>query len=310
MHVVRVCCFFVLSLMIFEPCLAADNFYNKIGLEAGYMWGDTTYEINFPGGKSELKWPIDIYMAGIRYYLDYKDRFGIELAYFKGPERNNIEYMEDSDWMEEPIHPGVDIYSESKVDNKGDIFCLGAWVSPLSFESSSIGIRWGYRNQGFEYDAYDTIQVGYGPWEERYSGVTPGLVCKYKVDYSIWYLGVSGKITLRDMLTFDGDIIYLGHVRAEDEDYHLLRYKKSEGDCNGNGVLLSVDMSLILRKGWSIFFYSELTRIRTDGDQTQSWYGNDPASQGYDDTGAVFYGIDNKIDLDSKYLGIGIQYKF
>gem|GEM_PF-4266050 len=301
---------FIFVLTSTLPAFAAKPTVN-FGLQAGYLRGNTTYDITLGTGTSELKWPLDMYMAGFKYSLSYKD-FGFSVSYLKAPSRRYGTFMEDTDLELNGSSSGSSqasrlIYSETGLKAEGNVANIGAHLFLMHYGHSSCGLRAGYSYYSFTYSGYDTLQVTTG---SENSGIfVPGHVIYYKVDYRSWYAGLEYRLELLRRMYLFANLDYSPKVRVKDKDDHLLRYKLSRGNCTGEGVSISLSAMYMLAHGWCAYVDGIYGRIRTDGVQDQVWYGDDPGTA-FNETGYAIIGIDQDIDLDLRYIGIGLVYTF
>ncbi|MBL7085038.1 MAG: hypothetical protein ISS43_02895, partial [Candidatus Omnitrophica bacterium] len=116
----------------------AEYVYATLGLQSGYITGDTTYHITFAedvlgfvfSGESELEFPLDNFLLGVEGVLGYKDfrndkrdKARLSVSWFTDVS-SDAGKMQDSDWLNNnydilytgSTHPGLDIYSESDTD--------------------------------------------------------------------------------------------------------------------------------------------------------------------------------------------------
>ncbi len=312
MHIIRRLLLLMAICMVHVPLFALD-FQSRLLLEAAYVTGKSAYEIDFISGRSRLEWPIDLYLIGLEYTLDI-GVFEVGVAYMQGPWKKSSGNLKDSDYIEEAfflgraMHPGVDIYSESEVDASGELLGFNLKIFPFALGSVSLGVTGGYMQQRFEFDGSDTIQVGYGPWQDQSCTIT-GHVIAYEVEYDSWYLGITSRYALHPRISLAGDIVYLAHVRVRDEDDHIRRSKRSDGRCTGDGLSIGLSSRIRIGNDWQADLAFQAMDILARGYQTQTWYGDDPSSS-YDDTGLSSPDVDMEIEQKTYQVGLGIGYCF
>ena len=125
----------------------------------------------------------------------------------------------------------------------------------------------------------------------------------YRVSYHLPVLGLVVEFRPAHWLETELGVHVSPHARATDFDDHLLRNKNARATATGSAYVVGVNLQANLpsdnvRQEFFFELRIEWTRIETDGDQTQDWYGDDPASSGVDDTGARISGIDDEISAD------------
>lgn len=257
---------------------------------------------NISGGAGKMKdsdW-IEDDVGYINWYYDYEDDGLI----------NGSQSPPFTPWN----NPGKDIYSESDAELDASIFDLNYIWNFFPIKNITVGAMLGYRHQKFAYDIRDLEQVGYGPYgpstEFDHSASVSGLVLTYKVKYKFTYIGLNTDILVGERLRLNLQAGYSGEVKARDVDDHILRYKLSKGSCQGDAFLININANWELSERWSFQISNEYMDINTKGTQDQYWYGDDPASPGYDDTGDAITGIPDKITSSFLMVSIGIKYRF
>jgi hypothetical protein len=173
---------------------------------------------------------------------------------------------------------------------------------------------------GFQtsHNSYDVI--GFSGWQEYYYGIpypvdTSGVtVAKYKVDYHQLITGLILETVPNNGLSLYLKGYYLPYVKAKDFDDHVLRNKNLSTNATGSGYQIEARIKIQAHKfvsGAVISFGGgyELIRIKATGSQIQKWYGDDPASGGFDDTGRVSSPIDNTLKLRQNNIIAFIEYK-
>ncbi len=130
----------------------------------------------------------------------------------------------------------------------------------------------------------------------------------YRVTYKTPYVGFGIRRSFGNSSSIDLSASY-ALVMASDFDNHLLRKKTAESNGNGNGIFLNGSGSFLIDKFGSsnkLYFEANIgySKFQINTTQTQSWYGDDPASS-FDDTGAVQSGI--PYSIRSSQLAIGFK---
>jgi hypothetical protein len=291
----------------------AFNVTGSFTLNAVDITGENSYKTKFDGGQSLLKWPIDIKTVGVGFLLSGGNIVEVELGLIAKPWGLSSGDMRDYDFIDEspgrPVHDGVDIYSRSTVDSRALIYNIRSRIFPVRTKFLSAGLSAGYEYQEFDYRAYDTSQVGYGTWSDQTSSVS-GLVSRYSPEYNIYSLGLALKSSIDDILIITLDASYLPLITTRDEDDHLRRSRLSMSTGRGTGYKTEITTLFKAYKNWYVSSRCGLSRIRTDGHQTQSWYGDDPATPHFNDTGETISGIKVKIDQETFQIALGAMYRF
>ena len=269
-------------LLIPATCLSSQ-FFITLGPEIRYINGHSTYHISFPGVQSELEFPLDNVMAGLKVIAGDKfkenpqqTKSQISLTLITVVDQD-AGIMKDSDWIENDGHPGKDIYTESDAKLRGAVFEIRYAYHFRYNDIWTIGPVIGYRYQKFDYDIY-----GYRGY--RYS--TPlygeGKALDYEITYMIPYIGVSSDSLFGKNAQFHISFSYSNWTEVRDRDDHILRYKLSEGECEGKSYLINVGLEWNFLPQWILSVGAEYLDIDTTGTQHQRFYAGSSAGTTYD----------------------------
>lgn len=284
-------------------------------LKACAMSGENSYRTTYDEGMSKLKWPIDLLAPGVTLSATDHDLFEVELGIMASPwssdcgDMKDLDYIDETDYTGRPNHDGVDIFSRSALEAKALVFSLHSRVLPLRSRFFSAGLSAGYRYEEYDYRAYDTSQVGYGPWQDQTSSVS-GPTSFYSVDYDILSLGIVMRTAFEDAMMVTFEASYLPLVYASDEDEHLKRNRVSYADTKGSGYQTSMTADIGISPSWFITSEFSFRRITTDGHQDQYWYGDDPATPRFNDTGSRLMGISTDITQERLVICAGLTRRF
>jgi hypothetical protein len=140
-----------------------------LAIHSGFLQGHTKYHINFNGGASELEFPLDVPVWGVKGILGYKqsesnmnETARLTFTYLTNTSQDAGK-MKDSDWIDDDNHDGVDIYSESDTELKAEVYAFDYLYNMYPNQTISFGPLLGYQVHKFKYRIYNTVQVGYGP---------------------------------------------------------------------------------------------------------------------------------------------------
>jgi outer membrane protease len=289
--------------------------YLDLGLQSGYIDGDTTYRISFPGGASELEFPVRTYLIGPHVVWGYQNAQKQDIVRLEAKWLTNLGdgkgKMKDSDFIDDdsaffgmpvPDNPGLDIYSESRMDLGVDIIDANLVYNFWPVKCLSIGPLVGFKYQRLEYDVSDTNQVGFGPYAADFTASVSGKTLDYWVKYYIPYFGLSSDLMLGNKIRMNFKGAYSPWTWAEDRDDHLLRFKRSEGDTDGYAWIASVNGSWNFLPHWILTLGGEYTKIHTTGDQHQSFYDGPLMGLAFD--------VDDKITSEQWYYSVTVTYRF
>lgn len=294
-----------------------------LALHSGFLQGYTKYRINFSGGASELEFPLDVPVWGVKGILGYKDSSSDlnETARFTFTYLTNTSQdagkMKDSDWIDDDIgmmhyiygtdisqnHSGVDIYSESDTELKAEILAFDYLYNLYPKQLISFGPLAGYQVQKFTYRASNTVQVGYGPYSSVAGASANTKTLDYFVKYEIIYLGVGLLSGDTKNFTFNAGFGYSPWAKAQDRDDHIARKKLSTGEATGFAYVFKGDAEWHFSSQWALSFAGQYQKFVTDGNQHQIFY-DDPS------LADVVIDVDNTISTKSYFIIAGLVYYF
>lgn len=290
-------------------------------IEAGFLvlFGYTSYLIDFDWGSSRLEFPVSSAAAGIdsAFQLTFNKSAAIDLnlAFYINI-MNPYLPMVDEDWVayDFPIPDFKFSYTESESVMLFLYSDLSASYCILPSYIPAVYLNAGY---SFQYIQHDIM--GYSGWQydlsstyESYNVSGTGNVLDYMIILSTIQAGAGIGFKKPFQARIDANLLF---IFLSDRDDHILRRKESTSEGLGFGIKIDADIKFpfksevekpvlyISGKGSLTLAYSEL-------EQTQYWYGDDPATTGMDDTGTTLSGIDNSIDIFQYHLGIYMGISF
>ncbi len=254
-----------------------------------YLDGDTTYKTTTSdGSQSELEFPLAVDLIGGRVDVAYNEP---SFSYYSpkflwsfelyGDVSNSGE-LKDRDWIAGDGEEGLDVYSVSPVKMNARVADMSLLWNVWVNEGAAFGLVFGYRYHKFEYLAYDTNQEGYGIYALTSTDYYPGATLRYYVKYSMPYVGFSWNTRMGERLYLDGRMLYSPWVNVDDEDDHLLRYKRSKTDADGDAFLMSLHGRYAMFSGWFVDLGLEYGTVDADGIQHQEFYDGPNVGTTYD----------------------------
>lgn len=272
----------------------------EAGLDFGYRLGETEYVYDQSGQVpdvgsvtvgSQLEFPLNCFRIGLKTRLgqDYLPRpWDVRLSMYTNINDPSAKML-DHDWITWPTSgfDGKFSYTESDVDMRSfEIDLNGRWyvMHPGAF---LVGPWTGFRLQYFSQDVigFDGWQIDYNtqPFSRQYFSDSR-LGIKYHVTWLQFPVGLAWRLPAGRVLSGDFHVAMVP-CWFSDYDDHVLRNKDAEASGLGFGfdarsswdiAMGATPLSLRAETG---FLY-----LKASGDQTQTWYGDDPFTEG-DDTG-------------------------
>ena len=276
-------------------------------------------------GHSILAFPIDGYrleaVANCKLQLAKKKAFIFELGVASVISQPK-EIMADTDYVDLSdfgMAPWVQGATRSKVDYSNYDISLNIGYPLMLGKKAHLIPKMGFQTSMNKFDV-----LGLAGWYSWYSPNDPYPVDSadwagekmgtYKVTYNRIVTGAQIKTNGEEGVIFSLQALYFPWVKATDHDNHLLRNKVSDTEASGKGYTLGGRLEIPVhttRTGsvWLIGGGYELLRITATGSQIQSWYGDDPMTDDFDDTGSVSSPIDNTLKLRQNSFIAFFEYK-
>ncbi len=314
-----------LAIILLTSSLSAESRteYSSNGV-AMREFGNSTYELRaayykddvLKSIKSKLEFPLDVFIVGAEFramhWRNDRPKWEVMTGMYAGVS-DPSSVMKDSDWIKDENTPYRKFsYTESDVKMSSTI---------MRVEASYWLLRWGYFNfavtAGYRYQHIKQDLIGYEGWQIRdngdsvsISGTERGIF--YTISYNLPSAGFRALYTTTGDFRLDIRAAYV-QVFASDYDDHVLRNKVGVADVVGAGVNGYLSARRYLSKSGRTRPYVELSAdflyLDATGDQTQTWYGNDPASP-EDDTGSVASGIPHDVTGVQLKLALRIGLSF
>ena len=301
-------CAFVIGSVGVPAYAERPNFDLMLGL--GMLSGDTTYQIggmldtpsvsgkiHFP--LSELEFPLDVYMISVEGSIEFVEKWKVSASVKKNIS-SAAGKMQDSDWGLEFDDPtSLDIYSESDADIEALITNINLRYRFYKKSNWSFIAGLGYLRQNFDYEISNLEQ--WSPSSMDYYGYdihVNGKVLEYEVTYSIPYIEIGTQFKIKDKFCVEASLGYSPLVNVTDEDNHIIGSTVSEGDCDGNVILLSLEGRYDFLKHWFLTLQLDYMTICTDGKQKQ-----------YTDSEWMVT-IDQEIESEQIFTALAVGYVF
>jgi len=325
------------------PCIAAGgcpmggggNLTFSAVADGRVMDGYTKYRIEFGdydpeiglevGGASELEFPLDVFMAGATLGLAGKccgtRPWALALSFGTNTDDPD-DPMKDSDWFTLPDYDYSLMYSytESAAEIDAVIGDASARIGLVALPQFGLDAVLGYRYQHFSYEVlgimgWQLASVGDNFVRVEIDTLAGENVLDYDITYHLPYLGLAAQVKPSANFSVGMNLAFSPTATAEDRDNHLLRHKTAKADCSGQAYFGGAELTWKLcgsamGRGWLLGMGADFVKIRTSGDQDQTWYGDDPITPDVDDTGSVITNICDEITSVSKSVVFRLGYEF
>ncbi|MFA4888863.1 MAG: omptin family outer membrane protease [Candidatus Omnitrophota bacterium] len=216
----------------------SDDWWLGLGLNLGYIKGNTTYDFNHH--TSELEFPLNNPMIGGEVILGYKD-FSFISELWGTLSSSCASDMKDKDWNGAG---GLISHTESSADLDA-IICDGGfrydffqtflpfsaeWLTVKQSDVIKFGFLGGYRYEKFDFNCYGVKYPDLGDYE-IYAGEKS---ITYKVAYQLPYIGMAIDLA-QEKSGLGISFKYAISPSGRDVDNHLLRGLTFPAKYNQNG---------------------------------------------------------------------------
>lgn len=301
-----------------------------VDLSLKKMSGYTDYHIEMVEGyitwQSILAFPLDGYKLSLNAsyvkhpFKDPKKDLRFEMLYARYI-INPKEAMVDSDYGEYEAGLITEkwVWSATKSTAKASINEIsGKTRIGMDLGNSIYGaLVLGYRYLKCSYDIFGIDgwqQPEYGGEIYYFNIYQNDNVLDYRISYHLPLAGVKLDVGASDNAMLSGEILWHPMSKVNDYDDHILRKKTATSQCHGGGWGASVSAKILLGrfKNMDILVGTgfEMLRVSATGEQQQVFYGDDPGTIDYDETGLAFTDIDNTINLKQQAIGFFMETRF
>lgn len=273
----------------------------------GLHLGQTSYKYDGPGIGSELIFPLDMTIGGVRGEIARRENsqslWSIqgEIAVGLGEPGNPFT---DRDWYD--ISPGLEVnFSYTESDVTASYLKLDLEGAYLLYSNQTIHLSLiggvGYTSISQEAEGYvGAVLIEYNDTLLTYQPLTSSRrALTYDISYITPRLGLRPRFDFGPQVTLELSAAGSPIVYIDDRDDHLLRFFTLEADGRGYGFfgggLLEFRFGRGQRHaGQFLRLSGELTAIGADLSSAIAWYGDDPIDQD-DNTGQSAFGIPHEI---------------
>ena len=270
-------------------------------------------------GQSELEYPLDAFLAGVRYRYEFSpaaERYwGLNLGVWTNFTQPGGR-MEDSDWFGQRASSGSSsssyLYKFSYTRSRAEVRWYGgeAGADFGNYQVLSKTVRYGLSLRT-EHLAYRMF--GIQGWQ-RLPGGPANTVDSHRDELVLVYrlLRVMPRLTAEMLLAggraFSWKAAASGApALAMDYDDHVLRRKDSETLAFGFEAGISSALRWRLSGRTSLAASADLAWFRTKGEMDQHFYGDDPFTSD-DETGLSIRNVENRIIGLGGRLSLGFRY--
>jgi hypothetical protein len=304
---------------VIEPNLIFGDGYSKyVYEETGFLDNAATVVGHV---KSELKFPLDRQCVGLTFGLrsmpNAKTDWSVMTSYAVGVNDPKGK-MYDSDWISWPHEfDGLFSYTESDVKQSSRLFSVEGRFSLQKGKLITLGLVGGCRFQKISQDIVNLDGWQVDPstgGDSVYTFAMTGEVGYYSVT---WKTALGGLyLDVRPIRPFKVDMVAaFAPTWVYDKDIHILRNREGWASGAGRGFIgrLTAEYSpgdsrkkACLIAGLSADWYS----CSVKGTQTLYWYGDDPISPDYYDTGNTYAGIPHQMTTEQFNLTLRLGVRF
>jgi hypothetical protein len=299
-----------------RPQISTANGYNKYVYD-DYGYFDTAKTI-YGHAKSELDFPVNATHVGIGFGLRAKDAAKMFWS-VEGTVRINLgnarKPMRDHDWLDTVGAGGGKFsYTESKSDLHNFSLSIEGKASFLRAPKLCLGGVAGLLHTRAQQNLNDAIGWQYAGDPTPADLIIYGLVGKYRVTWNCVYLGVFWDYSPVTNVQL-GLTTAFAPTWVNDRDDHLLRNFYTKGSANGSGFIARGKIEFRLHRLPSgprpiLELAADYHSLAAKGSESMNWYGDDPASPGFDDTKRSVHGVPHQFTSRQIYLSLRLGLLF
>ncbi len=265
--------------------------------------------------KSQLEFPLDQTMVGgeidLKILPGTNSEIGFTIGYYTNLNDPSGK-MYDHDWWNFRTGSIEKFsYTESDVEGTNNIMLVEVDKLVLLNENGSLSLTGGFKYQKIEQEIFGINGWQLDPdndWEPFEFNLPDINALYYEITYKLPNIGFRVDYNIVQALSLQSRIAYT-RAFITDYDNHKLRFKQTDADITGNGVLADFtvhwNFESMPLKGLFVELSGDVTSIKATGKSTQSWYGDDPVEDG-DETDQVFDGIPHEINTTQYRFGIAV----
>ncbi|MCK5706723.1 MAG: omptin family outer membrane protease [Candidatus Aureabacteria bacterium] len=322
--------FFVISLLFLSSAYSQEiskdlSFAFDIGTSS--VTGNNTYDFNYDeinsvlgeiNSRSILEWDIDNYMLDLGMQAGYMNQYFFQFEYSTSVSEGTVS-MRDRDWLKNDIinYFYVPLMSDttSDVESNANIYDLRfMWRIPrlMNFDNLRVRLSVGYLKQKWDgYKAMNVVGFQRGLLTSDGSLVNFDLTSEtpyvtYEVEHKIPYFGIGFDFDPNEKLNVSLGVDLSSMAQTKDKDDHAARGKITETDAEGSFISFKGEASWNFYKNMMLALTFESITIKTEGEQTQTWYKN----EGLTPAGTVLTVKNNEISSDQTYVGLKFRCLF
>ena len=300
-----------------SPVIARQFGYTEYQLDIQGLVVAPTGDTLLRKARSLLEFPLDAMMGGASITMmsppSEKHPWSVEAGFLTNVGDPGGK-MIDWDWDRVPGYYDL-LWSYTESDAEMRSIILSLEISREMYRRQSLGVSLlaGLRYQRLKQtvDNYagfqrplDDVNLVYGdPIEFAVTGVD---ALTYEVKYTTPQIGLRAMLGSQYRSSASAKVLF-APVFAWDEDDHIQRKKISTASGNGPGIAAGFKVHLLTggNKNATPFIdvVADFYSLKVSTSQTQRWYGDDPATPSFDDTGTVSAGIPHEIRSTQFTLG-------
>jgi hypothetical protein len=301
-----------------SPVIARQFGYTEYQLDIQGLVVAPTGDTLLRKARSLLKFPVDALIGGVSFTVmsapTEKHPWSVEagvLTNIGDPDGQ----MKDSDWDQVPGYYDL-LWSYTESDAEMRSIILSLEITREMYRRNSLGVS---LLAGFRYQRIKQTIDNYAGWQRQldettlqYSdpitfAVTNVPALTYEVKYGSPQVGLMARLGSQHRSSVSAKAVF-APVFTSDEDDHIQRNKISTASGNGPGIAAGFKAHLVtVGNGHTTPFVEivgDLHSLTVSTSQTQRWYGDDPATPTFDDTGTVSTGIPHEIRSTQFSLGL------
>jgi hypothetical protein len=270
--------------------------------------------------QSELEFPMDMFIAGLRWRTEIGAENSRTTGLSFGVWMNVADPgspMLDTDWLGFKMSSGgsTPLYKFSYTESRAEARWFGAEgsVDFGSFRPFRTPVRYGLsvRAEHFAYRLF-----GIKGWQRMpgspsvpVDALRKTLVLTYDLTRLVPLLSADMRLVEGRKATWKA-VFSGGPAFAWDYDDHVLRFKESDAYAFGFEAGLLTEIEFRISQRASLVPTVRLAYLRTKGTMDQRFYADDPSTMDLDETGMTHPNVENRIISFAGSASLGYRYRF
>ena len=328
-QLIRLFLFTLPGVLFASESIAADYFVEPF---VAHKYGSVKYHIDIPQtvsissnsqitqivAASELEYPLDVSIAGLKASVIFPFALNRELTIFANTWKNLDNpggKMQDTDWLLNSAQTNLEKTSYTQSTSRLQWSGVDAGLELNGFSLLEKPVSYGF---ALDYDYSYHNMYGITGWQKSQPGAPPlpidTLHNTLVLTYQLWNVESSlyGKLRMyqAEKISWDLMLSVSPLVVTQDKDDHVLRYKNAQTTALGYGAGAVTTLEYHFTKNFLLNAQLSVRYFRTQGKMTQYYYKDDPSTPKINENGLSIGDVSNVITLFTQQVLLSVRWYF